>query len=354
MYRKFKTYMLNVPTACSCYDTSGFGRPGIVISGWNSGTGDGSREGLDARIIALINQHITNADMRVRLTRFMIGLENSVSDEDDFLFFHTPAEVAQELKIYIAPEFYFRPPCVEETHGEAYSLPEYEELKSFFDNYFRLCPTIHPYQSMCHWLILCGTCVYNNTRTPGRQRINNSMLAYYVDAQGNAHLREIRKTVTSNIDGVRRREDSNSFLNRRYSQIEADNHYLENLKVFVEICLEHGNGYMVAFRKRRPAAAIKAQVICAAGMDVQLGRTYQGTVIIRNDGMLKLTDQEMMSAFETYAGMSVVPAFDGTQKRQVYPWRDFDIRSVVQDPSYALYGNAHFVPSVYYKEENSL
>ena len=125
--------------------------------------------------------------------------------------------------------------------------------------------------------------------------------------------------------------------------------------MFVEICLEHGNGYMVAFRDRRPAAAIKAQVICAAGMDVDLYNTYQGTVIIRNDGMLEQTDQEMMSAFQIPAGgLPYVPAFVGTQSRQVYPWRDFDIRSVVRDPNYALYGNAHFVPSVYYKEENSL
>lgn len=345
--------MLNVPTACSCYDTSGFNRPNIVISGWDSGAGDGS-QWLNARIIALINQYISNADMKVRLTRFMIGLENSVNDANEFFMYHTREEAAQELKIFIAPEFYFRPPCIEESHGEAYSLQEYEELKRFFENYFQVRSTIHPDEIMSHWLILCGTCVYNNTRTPGRVRINNSIPAYYVDDQGNAHLQEIRKTATSNIDGVRRREDSNSFLNMRYSQIEADKHYFENLKVFVEICLEHGNGYMLEFLKRRPDAAIKAHVICAAGMPVQLAKTRTGTAIIRNDGMLKQTDTEMMSAFENYGGLPSVPVFGGVQQRQVYPWRDFDIRGgVVQDPSYELYGNPHFEPRVYYIEENA-
>lgn len=294
MYTNYRGYLFNTYTACWSYKPPVPTKANAVCrSGWDTGLGGNLDATLSQNIVALL-ANITNNDLRVKAERLLIAVEQSIS-YDDLL----PGSVtdANTLRIFVAPEFYFRS-SNKSTWNREYSSPEFYSLITVLREFFSNYSNYHGGRKLKNWLFLCGTCVYRIVQ--GRDA--NQMPVYGFNSNGNLTSRLIRKMYTSNIDGISPFFDYNNVINPVFTPFDTKMHFLEEFSVFVEICLEHRLSVMVNAKNNDRTMKIRCHVISAAGMDIIHGNTIGNTLVFRNDGMLNNVNTDQMRVADSSAG----------------------------------------------------
>ena len=204
------------------------------------------------------------------------------------------------LKVFMAPEFYFRPPLEGRTdrRNMTYPLEDHDYIveqlgKMFSDPGFD------------HWLIVAGTIMVNTTHTPvtapGVNPLTREVFSNVcVIARGgtNDPVRVIHKRTPSNLDGVLAIDCPGAVPDYRDAHAAWDvrrrNVFtVDGLTFGIEICLDHRSGVLRAiladWGSHEPAGtapAIDAHLLPAGGMNMRVESicARQNGVIFRNDG----------------------------------------------------------------------
>ena len=319
----YRAYCFVVPTAAGTEDYL-YGEDGPVMCGWDTGTIT-DETGLPSKVRQAIADNTgMNDDMKTRLKRLLMAIEKSVEEDLKFSQGNCP-----DIRIFVAPEFYFRPPkSPTEACGE-YTNAQFIALSNFLEDYFVRFKYYHDDErSISNWLFLCGTCVYNlGSDVPGLRLLFNSMLAYAVDTTGTAIAQPFRKLCTSHIDGIDDKEDINWEQQNQlcyYNVSEITAHYFPSFHVFVEICLETSLGL---WKNEWQGGAVEAHVISAAGMPMDDITNKDGStaVRIRNDGMLD--EIRNMTSFMLEGSRKTVASTEITGVN--YQWSSDDLENKV-------------------------
>jgi hypothetical protein len=214
----------------------------------------------------LINS-IKDADLKARLIRFIYVINQayaySVYKYDD-----------KCLKLFIAPEFYFRP----NNSDLAYSYSEYEQ-------FVKVVPQTLNVDGLEHWLFICGTIMYKyHSRWWGKDYIFN--VAPVFKGHDPSFKRLIEKIHTSRIDGVPKlMKPENAYSSIRdtwyYKRWYSTDRVLSDYKLGIEICLEHGKGVLATSGKEKD---INIHVIVSAGMTIVENNIATQKYVFINDG----------------------------------------------------------------------
>lgn len=240
------------------------------------------------------------ADAQVRVERLIGAMLRARSQLG-------PSDSNQTLKVFIAPEFYFRP----NNTDFAYSLSEYRAIKDV------LRQTITADAGFDHWLVIPGTIIWKQTGTDtGRRKMDVSdpthsvyfNTALYIKKSNNPKLkssRVIEKVKASHIDGIPAKRFSGSNVNppdvfaaseefpKYLDRAHLDKHALKvcGLKIGVEICYEHYLQLLRAvlegqYKGFGSAPEFDLQLLTAGGMDC-MPRSIAAKVhgfVFRSDG----------------------------------------------------------------------
>lgn len=343
-YSGYRRYAFCIPTAITIYSRSTGDKR--VVCGWNPGTGDGRGELPDA-VVDRLGSEVSNEDMRARLTRLLIAIEKTIRFDAIRRCSTVPGST---LRIFLAPEFYFRTTVQEQARGRDYTKIEHGQLLSalsfYFINYAELHPTLPPLRD---WIFMLGTCVHRDEKDQIGFLVNE-MVTIYINPLGGISIKPIRKMFTSKIDGILPIEDWNCRATGRQRSEWAMvcHHVLGPLGLSVEICLEHAS----AMANVTQSADVCGTVLSAAGMP------YQDDEILapnrryfRVDGMLAYSYKEMLDSFVTDA-MGRIPA-DRRRRATVgspcvvmSPWAPFD-PNTMGFPGYEIVGNPDIFPTVF-------
>ena len=312
MYSQYRGYMFCVPTD----SVVAVQFPGKAeykhVSGWNPGTGNGA---LSAATVNLVNSMVTNADMKERLIRLLIAIEASIQYDEDLRTSKTTQDTI--LRVFIAPEFYFRPAMTSMDKGGAYTYDEFASLVGALGRYFRDYGSLYPRKKpLKNWAFLCGSCVYY--AFPG---------VYCVEAE-KAYGRIVSKMFTARDDGIPKQFAFDMvFLNefRSGNRVELLNHFFPSVGFAVEICLEHRAGLVKKWKPcLLPNVKISLQVISAAAMLVIADYSLENVEVLRCDGERYENSSGMFTAAKIKDKQNI-----GTYKcRQVKeitsPWSDLN------------------------------
>lgn len=271
-YTHFRYIAYEVPTA-----THGPG--GKVESGFDAGT-----ECPSIGSIPVPDNISTDAKFRLKRLAVAVHLAKtrirSLSDNNN------------TLKIFVAPEFYFRPPA---SLGKNYMHDTYpnsvlNQITGALRNMFT-----HP--DFTHWLIIPGTIMWNTSEDTFAKVIyyNSSfqIIGGPVVSPGN-NLNYIEKEIPSTIDGVPYGPGNDptvklafeSWRSRKYRVFNVD-----NISCGLEICLDHG---IKVFKKiladwpknEGKDREVSLHLLTAGGMPIReesVGARVGG-YLLRNDG----------------------------------------------------------------------
>ena len=239
----------------------------------------------------------------------------------------TGVDTLTTLKVFMAPEFYFRPPemGLPERKNMTYPLEDYdyivEQLGKMFNG-----------PRFANWLIVAGTLMCNATQN-GREVFTN--VAIVVKGGTNDPVQAIHKREPSGLDGVPwavstpgrdadYRPVHESWDTRRRNLFTAF-----GLTFGIEICLDHRTRtlrtMLAEWQKYEPATAvprIQVQLLPAGGMGVMRDSlcAESNGAIFRNDGYASYADWsknlEGQSASYRIRGYTGPP---GTPLRSVPP-----------------------------------
>ena len=333
MYTNCRAYFFKVPTYCA-------GKKNEMdkeMCGWDTEESNFESKlkipntaDLNFELIQMIERHF-NSDQNgkniknqvARLTEaIQISLEkdsekNSTLNNDD-----------KTLKIFVAPEFYFRYRGPDGNQVE-YSGKEFNMLYNFFSEYFDNLSTIYPgYTNICNWIFLCGTCVYdiNSVYSSKFKPRVNVMPVFTINQEKKINKRIIRKIYTSKIDGISGYVDFNTlepFSETRRNPLIGIDHYFEKFNLFIEICLEASMGLFSAVTSAVPwPLNVNFNVISAAGMPLDNINKECKKCIIRNDGAA--TSSEMLSFVDLFKKISKKATkikeceLDWSYKKEIY------------------------------------
>jgi hypothetical protein len=182
-----------------------------------------------------------SADAKVRIQRLigvMLKAANYLSATDN----------SKTLKVFVAPEFYFRPP----TSGVAYSMDEYRRIKNV------LRSTVDNYRALINWLIVPGTIMWvmdkgdakksKRAIDPKSTKVIYFNTSLYIKRYSNpfksAQSKVIEKYEASSIDGLPTDKSAPKEYPKYQSPAKVRKHLftLNGVKYGLEICLEHGYG----------------------------------------------------------------------------------------------------------------
>lgn len=261
------------------------------ISGWSPGA-----ECAPVGRIA-VPDSVTEADSRIRLRRLAAVVSNTynwlqlLADDN-----------GNTLKIFVAPEFYFRPPVIDESYKNN-TYPDHVAGKIF-----KALNTMFAHADFHDWLFVCGTVMWN-------RGINfESQPLYFntaVHVRGGPRLNSFRaqdavglveKQLASDIDGVPVAFSTGG----EHSDVKLvfedwatrKNHVfsVDGTPLGLEVCLDHLNHDTCRVLKRVLAdwpskemthQEVKLHVLTAGGMDIQPASVAAkvGGYVLRNDGM---------------------------------------------------------------------
>ena len=291
-YTNYRKYVFCVPTACTIVSTTNpQDRP--VVCGWDTGAVDASGV-LPREVIENLRTKVSNDDMRVRLTRMLMAIEKSIEKERTR---QTPPP-GDTLRIFLAPEFYFRTTYQNQMRGYDYIEREFGELLTAFSFYFSEYKSLHGGVTLIDWVFLCGTCVHREN-VNGFGVLVNDMVEVRIDSDGLRSIKLIRKLITSGIDGIFQLEDWNVLAASRLDLFAPmlKHHEIQPLGLSVEICLEHKTALATLSRS---VAATNISVLSAAGMwyeDAEI--LAPSRLYLRADGMLQSKYELMVDSFMT-------------------------------------------------------
>lgn len=259
---------------------------------------------------------VSNIDARKRLARLyavMLEAQEQIAILGDSNY---------TLKVFVAPEFYFRPLSENSNitpKGPSYTLQEYREIKKALE-------TLADDKKFINWVIIPGTILWSGSGMIGRKRPNtgdaevffNSSMFLKVGKLCGSQYQVIEKARASTIDGLptgrhggggvsnpdRKSTDEQWPL---YQTLEKKRkHVLEHhgTECGVEICLEHGMGLLKeilsaganwksGFLRNRKSIAL--QILTAGGKPIDDAFVTAKTngYILRTDGLGSGVQSEM-------------------------------------------------------------
>lgn len=296
MYTNCRAYFFKVPTYCAG-KKNGMKKS---MCGWDTGESNFESKlkipntaDLNFELIQMIEKHFNSdqngKNIKNQVARLIEAIQISFEKESTLINDKTT------LKIFVAPEFYFRYRGPDGNQVTEYSGKEFNMLYNFFNEFFEKLSTIYSEFDICNWIFLCGTCVYdiNSVYSSNFKPRVNVMPIFTIDCEGKINKRIIRKIYTSNMDGISGYMDFNTlkpFSETRKNPLIGVDHYFEKFNLFIEICLEARLGL---FGKTACASNVFFHVISAAGMPLYNITTKSSVKsIIRNDGV---ASSEMLS-----------------------------------------------------------
>ncbi len=233
--------------------------------------------------------------------------------------FRLTKDSANTLKVFLVPEFYFRPPLAAcaEFLSDTYSFRARNKILDALDVMFR-------HADFTDWLLACGTVMWNDFVSdvrPGQTRtpiyFNTAVLVrggplgslHVGDPLGSLHV--VEKKVPSNIDGVPQATFSDgstanagpandpqlkpffeSWKNRKNQIVDVS-----GVSVGLEICLDHANDprYRVLrsvvrdwkSQTGQKQRGVQLHILTAGGMPADWGSVAAraGGYLLRNDGL---------------------------------------------------------------------
>jgi hypothetical protein len=265
-YTHFRYIAYQVPTAAMIH--------GKVLSRFSRG------KTLDTPILLGSDEKL-NIDSRARIRRLlnvMIDAHELIKDNDNDSI----------LKIFMAPEFYFRPNSTD----AAYSYDTYRAIKNC------LRETIAADSRFNDWLVIPGTIIWKWDKTTGKRPPHGGTDVYMNSTLYIKHgvkSRVIEKTQSSGIDG----KPDETGIDRKYSDVVWGDYYKSEPKrkkhfftigtigFGLEICLEHHLKILKdSLTIAGYPAGVAIQLLTAGGMPTERGSVV-GKVdgyILRNDG----------------------------------------------------------------------
>lgn len=182
-----------------------------------------------------------SADAKVRIQR-LVGVMLKAAE------YISATDSSKTLKVFIAPEFYFRPPNSE----VAYTMDEYRRIKSV------LRSTIDNYKAFVNWLIVPGTIMWimdkgdasksKRAIDPKSTKVIYFNTSLYIKRYSNPfkspESKVIEKYEASQIDGLPLDQSAPKEYPKYQSPAKVRKHLftLNGVKFGLEICLEHGYG----------------------------------------------------------------------------------------------------------------
>jgi hypothetical protein len=216
------------------------------------------------------------------------------------------------LKVFMAPEFYFRPTTADGSGGPAYSYAEYREIKAALRE---LANEWGLTWSFRNWLIIPGTIMWVGTGAIGKRPPTVDNIYFntcpYIKVGWSTQSHVLEKEQSSHIDGLPTVHHSGTPVPGAKATDEAwtmyqtvakkKKHIIEHYgtECGVEICLEHYRSLLkdilsdaVNWSVRRPLSvysdrkSISLQLLPAGGMGIQADKVAvkNNGYILRNDG----------------------------------------------------------------------
>lgn len=291
-YTHFRMIGYEVPTAT-------FQENGPVVSGWDPGVS--YRE-----IARLPVPDKINDDARVRLRR-LAGVVDFAETK-----LQTLGDNANTLKVFVVPEFYFRPPA---DLGATYRHNTYPDIVS--KDILTTLEGMFVHADFSNWLFICGTMMWNtlNDQTAKPVYFNTALYVLGGQTQG---LHIIEKQLASGIDGVP--VASAPSMDPQVAQVFANWNYrkqhvfaVDNVTFGLEVCLDHLNYQYGRVLKRTLAAwparegvaaspEVKIHVLTAGGMGIKLESVAAkvGGYIFRNDGITNPAPHSELRQVQSY------------------------------------------------------
>jgi hypothetical protein len=271
-YTHFRYIAYEVPTA-----TSKAG--GSVESGFDAGTE------CPSNVLIPVPDDI-NTDAKYRLKRLALAVQlaktriNSLGDND------------QTLKIFVAPEFYFRPPA---SLGANYINNTYPN--SVLTQIINVLREMFTHPDFAHWLIVPGTIMWNTSESMVKPDIYYNS-CFQIRGGPVAHSGDnvfyTEKKIPSGIDGVpygpgqdlKIKLVEEAWKNRKRRIFDID-----TVSVGIEICLDHGlqvlKNVLADWPKNEGAnREISLHILTAGGMPMKdtSVAAKAGGYLLRNDG----------------------------------------------------------------------
>jgi hypothetical protein len=292
--------------------------------------------------------NITNLDARNRVARFYDVLERARAQVTAPMM----GDDKYTLKIFMAPEFYFRPTTAGSTtvpQGPSYTYQEYKEIKTALR-------TLINKSDFINWLVIPGTIMWSGSGIIGKRPTTGGDTVYFNTALymkvGNVKFgsQVIEKEQSSHIDGLPTGRHSRvgppSPTDKATDEIwtiyqttaKRRKHIFEHYGTHcgIEVCLEHGRAVLKDILSdtanwteglSRIRKSISLQLIPAGGMTIT-----NGNVAVKNNGYIMRTDG---------LGNNTVPPQTEIYQVTGYGNKDFGISVPVSygyKPSYAQYG----------------
>lgn len=208
------------------------------------------------------------------------------------------------LKVFTAPEFYFRPSTIQ----FSYSCKEYRAIKDI------LRKTIRSNLKFCDWLVIPGTIMWtfdderdsrSGTKplTPADKVFLNSAISIYLHDVNIIFTKKIEKMQASWIDGLPTGRhtgqrpkppvtpsnfSTDEIWPSKYNDPQKKNKHIfnaGNINIGLEICLEHAQGLLKTLGKLG-GKELDLQILIAGGMPIEHNSiaTKLNGYILRNDG----------------------------------------------------------------------
>lgn len=269
-----------------------------------------------------------SADAKVRVQR-LIGAMHRARDRI------LVGDNSQTLKVFIAPEFYFRPNNTE----VSYTMTEFRAIRKV------LRDTIAAQEGFKDWLVIPGTIMWRQTskdkdigtltKLTGKAKVyfNTSLFIKRSATSSTVSSGMIEKCLESTIDGLPTGPGKTSAPTKYtdYSLSDLDStklrrHILKNsgLTIGIEICVEH-HAQLQLLRQLQDkqfqtsnAESIDLHLLTACGMplnDVSISARKNGYVM-RNDGYFDTAPRVEMRKVNQYSytvfGPSTVTIDDGS------------------------------------------
>jgi len=280
-YTHFRVVAWEIPTATYKTQASVDG-----LSGWDPG------QEYQAISRLPVPAGVTNADAKIRLKR-MAGVVNAAANQLTI----NPAvggDNANTLKIFMMPEFYFRPPVIDASYfSNTYPNDVKNQIIEALNSMF-----VHA--DFSNWLFVCGTVMWN-TRQDIRARPLYFNTAVHVRGGQADTLRLIEKQLPSGIDGLPvgmspGQDPTIKLFFESWKRKKNRVFHIEGDPVGLEVCLDHLNSPNCRVlknvlseweAKEGNAQEVKLHILSAGGMGIQPQSVAAkvGGYIIRNDGI---------------------------------------------------------------------
>jgi hypothetical protein len=271
--------------------------PNPVLSGWSPGT--------ECPAIARVPVPATLPDdARIRLKR----LASVVDLAKTQITAGGRADNANTLKVFLAPEFYFRPPA---TTGADYTGNTYPVQVS--TQMFDALNQMFVAADFADWLFVCGTLMWNTRADPRREPLYFNTAIIVRGGQADT-LQVVEKRIPSNIDGLPQPMAPAKFggplagpgydptvklFFEKWSQRKRRIFRVDGVTCGVEVCLDHLDSPNCRVLRRvivdwdatdpLPLPDVQLHLLPAGGMTIKpssVAAKVNG-YILRNDGLNK-------------------------------------------------------------------